>query len=114
MASSVRLVYQGPHDLVEVPGVDEPVRRGQSFTCLPELAGALGSWCPVPPEWGPGELAFHDKRLDDDGNVVGVYRLGHGLLAQTWTDPETGEVLSSFTFTPVDAVSSAVAPEVEG
>jgi hypothetical protein len=69
MASSVRLQFHGPEDAVHVPGMAEPVKRGATLTVSPEMAGEA-----------------------TDGEDI-----GDGLLAQTYTDPATGQQVPSFT-----------------
>jgi len=99
MAASVRLVYNGPHDAVLVPGVADPVRRGQEFSVEPETAGAPSGWAKPPPGLldDPREAAFHETRADKDGNITEVHLLGSGLLAHTHTDPATGETVPDYT-----------------
>jgi len=69
---TVRLRFCGPEDVVCVPGVGE-VPYGADITVSAELAGGA----PV-------------------GHEIG----GYGLLAQTFTDPESGERVPSWIPTP--------------
>lgn len=42
MAATARLRYVGPHDAIDgIPGLTEPVRRGQEFDVDVELADSL-------------------------------------------------------------------------
>jgi len=103
MAATVELVFNGPEDLIEIPGVQgDPttgaIRRGATITVTPELAGGPSAWVsPVPPAIleSPNELAFHELQHDADGNVTGAFVLGVGLLAQTFVDND-GKVQQRF------------------
>jgi hypothetical protein len=87
-AAGVRLRFRGPEDVVFVPGVGE-VLFGADITVSAELAGRA--------------TVEHDDQPHD---------IGHGLLAQTFTDPETGGVVASWIATP--APKTAVSSTVKG
>jgi len=75
-ATSVRLRFCGPEDTVLVPGVGA-VEFGADITVSAELAGRA--------------TVEHDDR---------EHEIGWGLLAQTYTDPDSGERVPSWIPTP--------------
>jgi len=82
-ATSVRLRFCGPEDTVLVPGVGA-VPFGADITVSAQLAGKA--------------TVEHDNA---------EHEIGWGLLAQTFTDPESGERVPSWIPTPAPKTATA-------